>query len=79
MAAQGPFRPLDHNYGSLLILAWLLDDFDDQLPFAIDSSWTEKTTALSKAVAKPDQVIAGCSRTSGQGGGRGLASMHANA
>jgi hypothetical protein len=31
------FTPWDHNYGSLLILAWLLHDLDDRLPFAIDT------------------------------------------
>jgi hypothetical protein len=31
------FTPWEHNYGSLLILAWLLDDLDDRLPFTIDT------------------------------------------
>ena len=30
------FTPWDHNYGSLLILAWLFDDLDGRLPVSCD-------------------------------------------
>ena len=51
------FTPWEHNYGSLLILAWLLDDLDDRLPFAIDTLQSRPLGRLIQWLsgATPDQ------------------------
>lgn len=49
-----------HNYGNLLILAWLLDDLEDRLPFAID---TLQTPPLGQLIRRlPSASRAQCER-----------------